>query len=221
MSNNFWGRSGWQSVTGCPDTRGALTVAILDGKSDRRDSDRRRDDYCNQPRVTLVEASLDGLLAELEGRDDTQGSVDRSGDEGDSYVDDTEDYGAYQSDGARSNTSGIGNDLHLAAANENERRAAAEETYTRSDNRQPRGNVPDHERGFNQDRRGGDRGFNQDYCGRRDYNNRDFNRDNRRPPYGPCAACRGMSHSAHYCNKRCKFCKQVHDVGQCELFRNF
>ncbi|RAW20212.1 hypothetical protein PC110_g23346 [Phytophthora cactorum] len=31
----------------------------------------------------------------------------------------------------------------------------------------------------------------------------------------------GISHSAHFCNKRCMFCKQAHDVGQCELFRNF
>ncbi|KAG3038224.1 hypothetical protein PC121_g23969 [Phytophthora cactorum] len=30
-----------------------------------------------------------------------------------------------------------------------------------------------------------------------------------------------MSHSALYCNKRCMFCKQAHDAGQCELFRNF
>ncbi|KAI9982803.1 hypothetical protein PInf_008818 [Phytophthora infestans] len=108
------------------------------------------------------------------------------------------------------------NDRYLADANENERRAAAEGIYARSENRQPRGNTPDCENGFNQDRRSGDRGFNQDQRGRRD-----FNRDNRRPQCGPCAVCGGMSHSAHYCNKRCKFCKQLHDAGQCELFRNF
>ncbi|KAG2881720.1 hypothetical protein PC115_g22141 [Phytophthora cactorum] len=34
----------------------------------------------------------------------------------------------------------------------------AEGMYARSDNRQPRGNIPDRERGFNQDRRGGERG---------------------------------------------------------------
>ncbi|ETP03562.1 hypothetical protein F441_19492 [Phytophthora nicotianae CJ01A1] len=169
---------------------------MMRARSGWQNSDRRRDDYRNQPRVTLAEASLDDLLAELEGREATQGTVELSDDEGDSYVDDTEDYAGYQSDGARSNASGVGNDRHLAAANESERRAAAEGTYARSDNRQPRGNVPDRERGFNQDH-------------------------NRRPQYGPCASCGGMSHSAHYCNKRCKFCKQVHDVGQCELFHNF
>ncbi|KAG2970605.1 hypothetical protein PC120_g26556 [Phytophthora cactorum] len=61
-----------------------------------------------------------------------------------------------------------------------------------------------------------DRSFGQDSRGRRD-----FNRDKRRPQYGPCAVCGGMSHSALYCNKRCMFCKQAHDAGQCELFRNF
>ncbi|KAG2764851.1 hypothetical protein PC116_g26780 [Phytophthora cactorum] len=30
-----------------------------------------------------------------------------------------------------------------------------------------------------------------------------------------------MSHSAHYCNKRCMYCKQAHDAGQCKLFRKF
>ncbi|ETL97308.1 hypothetical protein L917_05384 [Phytophthora nicotianae] len=160
-------------------------------RRDRRDSDRRRDDYRNRPRVTLAEVSLDYLLGELEGREATQDSVELSDDEGDSYVDDTEDYGGYQSDGARSNTSVADNDRHLVAANESERRAAAEGIYARSDNRQPRGNVSDRERGFNQDRRGGERGFNQDYHGRRDYDNRNFNRDNRRPHYGPCAACVG------------------------------
>ncbi|KAG2762771.1 hypothetical protein PC116_g12864 [Phytophthora cactorum] len=38
---------------------------------------------------------------------------------------------------------------------------------------------------------------------------------------GPCAVCDGMSHSAHYCNKRCMFCRQGHDAVQWELFRNF
>ncbi|POM81332.1 Hypothetical protein PHPALM_716 [Phytophthora palmivora] len=30
-----------------------------------------------------------------------------------------------------------------------------------------------------------------------------------------------MGHSAHFCRRRCKFCKQVHEVGQCELFRRY
>ncbi|KAE8887264.1 hypothetical protein PF010_g28523 [Phytophthora fragariae] len=42
-----------------------------------------------------------------------------------------------------------------------------------------------------------------------------------RPRYGPCAACGGANHSAHFCNRRCKFCKQVHDVGRCEMFQRF
>ncbi|EGZ29320.1 hypothetical protein PHYSODRAFT_474393 [Phytophthora sojae] len=38
-----------------------------------------------------------------------------------------------------------------------------------------------------------------------------------RPSYGPCAACGGANHSVHYCRRRCKFCKQLHDVGQCSM----
>ncbi|POM61065.1 hypothetical protein PHPALM_29980, partial [Phytophthora palmivora] len=48
---------------------------------------------------------------------------------------------------------------------------------------------------------------------------RDTSRE--RQQYGPCAACGGMGHSAHFCRRRCKFCKQVHEVGQCELFRRY
>ncbi|KAG3015302.1 hypothetical protein PC128_g15236 [Phytophthora cactorum] len=34
-------------------------------RRDRRESDQHRDDYRNTPRVTLADASLDDLLAEL------------------------------------------------------------------------------------------------------------------------------------------------------------
>ncbi|POM80690.1 Hypothetical protein PHPALM_1444 [Phytophthora palmivora] len=48
---------------------------------------------------------------------------------------------------------------------------------------------------------------------------RDTSRE--RQQYGPCAACGGIGHSAHFRWRRCKFCKQVHEVGQCELFRRY
>ncbi|OWY97821.1 LOW QUALITY PROTEIN: hypothetical protein PHMEG_00031553, partial [Phytophthora megakarya] len=81
---------------------------------------------------------------------------------------------------------------HVAAANDHERRAAAEGTFARSDNGRPKG----------------DSHFNND---------RGFTRDNRngRQQYGPCAACGGLTHSVHYCYKRCK---KVHDAGKCEAF---
>ncbi|KAG3067817.1 hypothetical protein PI124_g21162 [Phytophthora idaei] len=185
-------------------------------RRDRCESDRRRDDYRNTPTVTLADASLDDLLAELEDREATRSGAERSDGEHHAHEDGRDEYDHYQSDDASGDGSLVDNDRHLAAANEGERRAAAEGTYAHSDNRPPRGNIPDRERGFNQDRRGGDRSFGQDSRGRRD-----FNRDNRHPQYGPCAVCGGMSHSDHYCNKRCMFCKQAHDAGQCELFRNF
>ena len=39
--------------------------------------------------------------------------------------------------------------------------------------------------------------------------------------YGPCAACGNKGHSAHFCHKRCSFCKQVHGIGRCGLFQRF
>ncbi|KAG4037966.1 hypothetical protein PC123_g26472 [Phytophthora cactorum] len=119
-------------------------------RRDRRESDRRRDDYCNTPRVTLADASLDDLLPELEGREATRSGAERSDGEHHAHKDDQDEYDHYQSDDASSNGSLVDNDRHLAAANEGERCAAAEGMYARSDNRQPRGNIPDRERGFNQ-----------------------------------------------------------------------
>ncbi|EGZ29927.1 hypothetical protein PHYSODRAFT_323378 [Phytophthora sojae] len=76
---------------------------------------------------------------------------------------------------------------HVAAANDAERRAAADGTFARSDNRRFRnGGGP---------------------------SNRE--RDGRRQ-CGPCAACGSSSHSVHFCYRRCKLCKQVHDAGKCE-----
>ncbi|KAF1789341.1 hypothetical protein GQ600_12588 [Phytophthora cactorum] len=161
--------------------------------------------------VTLADASLDDLLAELEGREATRSGTERSDGEHHAHEDDQDDDGSL-----------VDNDRHLAAANEGERRAAAEGTYARSDNRPPRGNIPIASEAsiktvavgatFNQDRRVANAASiktvevvteasvktSMDLC-----------------------SLRWMSHSAHYCNKRCMFCKQAHDAGQCELFRNF
>ncbi|KAG3071221.1 hypothetical protein PI125_g22796 [Phytophthora idaei] len=140
---------------------------------DRRESDRCRDDYRNTPRVTLADASVDDLLAELEGREATRKRYQAFDGEHHAHEDDQDEYDHYQSDDASSDGSLVDNDHHLAAANEGERRVAAEGTYARSDNRPPRGNTPDRERGFNQDRRSGERTFNQDRRG----GERSFNQD--------------------------------------------
>ncbi|OWY91848.1 hypothetical protein PHMEG_00039404, partial [Phytophthora megakarya] len=39
-----------------------------------------------------------------------------------------------------------------------------------------------------------------------------------RPQYGPCDACGGQNHSAHYCFRRCRLCQQVYDFNKCEAF---
>ncbi|OWZ19080.1 LOW QUALITY PROTEIN: hypothetical protein PHMEG_0006728 [Phytophthora megakarya] len=84
---------------------------------------------------------------------------------------------------------------HVAAANDHERRAAAERTFARSGNPHPKG----------------DGNFSND---------RSHARDNSsgRQSYDPCAACWGLTLSVHYCYKRYKLCKQVHDAGKCEAF---
>ncbi|EGZ15296.1 hypothetical protein PHYSODRAFT_259958 [Phytophthora sojae] len=147
-------------------------------RNDRSEDDRRRDRRDGSPyqsRVTLVDA-LANVMAEWNVggsdyfEDERQYSDDQRSDE-DSDAD-------YDSDGSTG---------HVAAANDAERRAAAEGTFARSDNRRFRnGGGP---------------------------SNRE--RDGRRQ-YGPCAACGSPSHSVHFCYRRCKLCKQVHDAGKCE-----
>ncbi|KAG3189936.1 hypothetical protein PC128_g11550 [Phytophthora cactorum] len=165
-------------------------------RRDRRESDRRRDTYRNTPQITLADASVNDLTTELQRRDATRGGNECLEDEYRTYDYEQHDDDDYQFGDASTDGSLIDNDRYLAAANEGDRRAAAKGTHDRSDNRRPRGNVLNRERCFIQDRQGGVRSFGQD------------------SPWG------GM-HSAHYCNKRCMFCKQVRDAGQCEHFRNF
>ncbi|GMF46149.1 unnamed protein product [Phytophthora fragariaefolia] len=89
-------------------------------------------------------------------------------------------------------------DRHVAAANGAERRTEAIGTYGRSENRGRRGDFPN---------KGLDR------------NSRHQGPDRRSRQYGPCAACGGANHYAHYCFRRCKLCKQVHDAGKCDTFQ--
>ncbi|KAG2816191.1 hypothetical protein PC111_g13247 [Phytophthora cactorum] len=56
------------------------------------ESDRRRDDYRNIPRVTLADASLDDLLAELDGREATRSGTERSDGEHHAHEDDQDEY---------------------------------------------------------------------------------------------------------------------------------
>ncbi|KAG3076871.1 hypothetical protein PI124_g18126 [Phytophthora idaei] len=57
-------------------------------RRERCEPDRRRDDYRNTPRVTLADASLDDLLAELEGREATRSGTERSDGEHHAHEDD-------------------------------------------------------------------------------------------------------------------------------------
>ncbi|OWY99670.1 LOW QUALITY PROTEIN: hypothetical protein PHMEG_00029294 [Phytophthora megakarya] len=173
-----------------------------DSRSNYRRDDRRRDESPYRPRITLAEAISDLVTAlnetsvgsqtsqqapydqEYESNEDSFGDGERRDDEG-----------RYSNRGSEYDYAGEDERGHVAAANDHERRAAAEGTFARSDSRRSKG----------------DGQFNND---------RGFARDNRngRQQYGPCAACGGLTHSVHYCYKRCKMCKQVHDAGKWEAF---
>ncbi|OWY94245.1 hypothetical protein PHMEG_00036081 [Phytophthora megakarya] len=173
-----------------------------DPRNNYRRNDHRRVESPYRPRITLAEALTDLVTAfnetsigsqtsqqapydkEYESNEDSFGDGERRDDED-----------RYSSRGSEYDYAGEDEHDHVAAANDHERRAAAEGTFARSDKRRSKG----------------DGHFN---------NGRGFARDNRngRQQYGPCAACGGLTHSVHYCYKRCKMCKQGHDVGKCEAF---
>uniref|UniRef100_H3GXR2 Reverse transcriptase domain-containing protein n=1 Tax=Phytophthora ramorum TaxID=164328 RepID=H3GXR2_PHYRM len=172
-----------------------------------RDDNRRRDDQQYRPRVTLTDALTNIVTALNAGRSaDTRGGYPEVYNGG---YDDTEEYGPESHSGDDDRYSeGYSDDGyaspedrgHVAAANDTERRNAAEGTFARADNRRPRAS-------------NGQRPYDRD-----DQRRNSTGRDGRRQ-YGPCAACGGLTHSAHYCFKRCKMCKQVHDAGKCEAFQ--
>ncbi|KAI9983343.1 hypothetical protein PInf_007351 [Phytophthora infestans] len=64
-------------------------------RNNRRD-DRRRDDNRNKPRVTLIEATVDDLLAELEGREAAQGGNEYSNEDPNAYDDVQDEYNDFQ-----------------------------------------------------------------------------------------------------------------------------
>ncbi|OWY91393.1 hypothetical protein PHMEG_00040046 [Phytophthora megakarya] len=171
-------------------------------RSNYRRDDRRRDESQYRPRITLAEA-LSGLVTALNetsvgSQTSQQAPYDQEYESNEDSFGDGErrdDEDRYSNRGSEYDYAGEEERGHVAAANDHERRAAAEGTFARSDNRRLKG----------------DGHFNND---------RGFTRDNRngRQQYGPCAACGGLTHSVHYCYKRCKMCKQVHDAGKCEAF---
>ncbi|EGZ09339.1 hypothetical protein PHYSODRAFT_339685 [Phytophthora sojae] len=177
------------------------------GDRRERDYERRRDDSRNVPRVTLADASVEDIVAELQGRDARSTSTGRDSarqqfnDDSDAASDQGSDDSWYSEEGRHDGYSSDDSDHYVAAANESERRAAADGTYARSDNRPPR-----------RDRSGREPSRDNRYQSRGGH-------DNRQHQYGPCAACGGLSHSAHFCNRRCQLCKQVYDAGRCEVFQ--
>ncbi|GMF23075.1 unnamed protein product [Phytophthora fragariaefolia] len=172
-----------------------------------RGYDHRMDDSRHTPRISLAEASLSEMMAELQVRESKYGrsehlkSRDMRRSLEDSSSEDVEDRstdddqsGSDYPDPYHSDE----HDRHVAAANDAKRQTEAIGTYGRSENRGRRGDSPN-------------RGLDRNSCHQ--------GPDRRSRQYGPCAACGGANHSAHYCFKRCKLCKQVHDAGKCEAFQ--
>ncbi|OWZ00761.1 LOW QUALITY PROTEIN: reverse transcriptase [Phytophthora megakarya] len=166
-----------------------------DSRSNYRRDDRHRDESPYRPMITLAEALSDLVTALNETSVGSQTSQQAPYDQECDWNEDSFGDGERRDDGDRYSNRGSEYDYasedergHVAAANDHERRAAAEGPFARPDNR----------------RHKGDGHFNND---------RGFARDNRNvgQQYGPCAACGGLTHSVLYCYKRCKMCKQVHD----------
>ncbi|KAE8874832.1 hypothetical protein PF005_g19742 [Phytophthora fragariae] len=165
-----------------------------------RDDGRRRERRDESPyrsMIILVEALADVVAAlntrASDGdREDSQSARGYGRDETEAGVQHGTSYDADEYSDAESDASEVSADAHghVDATNDNERRAAAAGTFARPDNRRQSG------------------GSNQ------------FQRDREvRRQYGPCATCNSPYHLVHYCNRRCKLCKQVHDAGKCDALR--
>ncbi|OWZ09760.1 hypothetical protein PHMEG_00017489 [Phytophthora megakarya] len=134
-----------------------------DSRSNYRREERRRDESPYRPRITLAEALSDLVIAlnetsvgsktsqqapydqEYESNEDSFGDAERRDDDD-----------RYSNRGSEYDYAGEDEHGHVAAANDHERRAAAEGTFARSDNRRPKSD--DHfnsDRGFARDNRNG------------------------------------------------------------------
>ncbi|EGZ07043.1 hypothetical protein PHYSODRAFT_251877 [Phytophthora sojae] len=154
----------------------------------------RRDGSPHRSRVTLVDALPDGMAewnigGSVGARNEASYGPRRDAAANEDYFDDDRQYSDDQRSDEDSDADYDSDEStrHVAAANDAERRVTADGTFARSDNRRYRnGGGPSNRK-----------------------------RDGRRQ-FGPCAACGSPSHSVHFCYRRCKLCKQVHDAGKCE-----
>ncbi|OWY94649.1 hypothetical protein PHMEG_00035564 [Phytophthora megakarya] len=166
-----------------------------DSRSSCRRDDRRRDESSYRPRITLAEALSDLVVALNETSTSQQAQYDQE------YESNEDSFGDGERRDDEDRYSNRGSEYDYAGEDERGHRMTTNAVRWRKGrllgqtNRRPKG--VGH--------------FNND---------RGFARDNRngRQQYGPCAACGGLTHSVHYCYKRCKMCKQVHDAGKCEAF---
>ncbi|KAE9192808.1 hypothetical protein PF002_g24090 [Phytophthora fragariae] len=156
-----------------------------------QDDDRRRENRSNEEALADVVTALN-IRASDGDYEDSQSAHGYGRDATEAAGQRDTSYDADEYSDAESDSSEVSADAHghVDATNDNERRSAAAGTFARPDNRRQSG-------GSNQ--------FQLDREGRRQY--------------GPCAACNSPYHSVHYCNRRYKLCKQVHDAGKCDALR--
>ncbi|POM72116.1 Hypothetical protein PHPALM_11225, partial [Phytophthora palmivora] len=129
-------------------------------RRDRHDRERRRDD--SRPRVTVANALTD-LVAALNVNDATRSRSNRPEMHHHGYDSTkTSSEDERRREGSRCSSEGSDSDRsldgeygHVAAANDSERRAAAEGTFARSDHRHPRGGNGhfNKDRGYGRDNR--------------------------------------------------------------------
>ncbi|KAG3077047.1 hypothetical protein PI124_g17973 [Phytophthora idaei] len=168
-------------------------------RRERCEQDRLHEDTRREPRVTFAEADERDWVADLNGRGPNTQRASTCRDVWSDSEDDVSGAGDLESSCSDGSSSDDGHDSSRwqtrvnAGAPLNERTRGQIDAFTVTTNR------------------GGDSRERPD-AERRE-------RDNSRRSFGSCAACGGRNHSAHYCNRRCKLCKPVHDAGQCELYR--
>ncbi|OWZ09012.1 hypothetical protein PHMEG_00018351 [Phytophthora megakarya] len=132
-----------------------------DSRSNYRRDDRRRDESPYRPRITLADALSDLVTALNETsvgpQTNQSGSYDHEYESNEKSFGDGErrdDEDRYSNRGSEYDYAGEDDRGHVAAANDHERRAAADGTFALSDNRRPKGDGHiNNDRGFARDNR--------------------------------------------------------------------
>ncbi|OWY96839.1 LOW QUALITY PROTEIN: hypothetical protein PHMEG_00032789 [Phytophthora megakarya] len=190
-----------------------IRVGVIDATIVAFVVERSRSEPRHTSRVAQVDASVTDLIPELQTRASSERPNEYSNDYSVmklNHQDECDNDCGSRDEIQGEDTYSDQDERLVAAANENQRRNAANGTFARSDKRPQ--NYGQQSSGFGQ---GGFRLTTQ--SGSR-FNDNRGGHGFQRPSYGPCAACGGQNHSTHFCFRRCRLCQQVHDFDKCEAF---